>query len=325
MFKRFRRLRVNSAIRDLVQENYISKNDLIYPLFVRSGKNIKKEIPSMPDVFQMSIDEIIKECKIIKDLGIKAIMLFGIPEIKDSIGSDALSEDGIIAQTLREIKKEVPNLYVITDLCFCEYTDHGHCGIIDHKSESVNNDTTLEILTKQALIHAKAGVDMIAPSGMMDGVIFALRNALDKNGFENLPIMSYSTKFASAYYGPFRDVAESTPSFGDRKTYQMNPANRKEAILESLEDEKEGADILMVKPALAYLDIIRDIKERSSLPLAVYNVSGEYSMLKIAGKSGVIDYERVLIETMIAFKRAGADIIITYHAKEICEILDKKI
>jgi porphobilinogen synthase len=324
MFKRFRRLRVNSAIRDLVQENYISKNDLIYPLFVRSGKNIKKEINSMPEVYQMSVDEIIKECKIIQDLGIKAIMLFGIPDVKDSIGSDALSEDGIIATTLRKIKKEVPNLYVITDLCFCEYTDHGHCGIIDHKSESVNNDATLDILAKQALIHAKAGVDMIAPSGMMDGVIFALRNALDKNGFENLPIMSYSTKFASAYYGPFRDVAESTPSFGDRKTYQMNPANRKEAILESLEDEKEGADILMVKPALAYLDIIRDIKERSSLPLAVYNVSGEYAMLKIAGKSGVIDYERVLMETMIGFKRAGADIIITYHAKEICEILDKK-
>ena len=323
MFKRFRRLRTNQAIRDLVQENILTKNDFVYPLFVKNGKNIKKEIESMPGVFQMSIDEIVKECIQLEIMGIKAIMLFGIPDVKDSIGSDALSEDGIIATTLRAIKKEVPNIYIITDLCFCEYTDHGHCGIIDHIHQSVNNDATLEILAKQAVIHAKAGADMIAPSGMMDGVIVTLREALDKNGFENLPIMSYSTKFASAYYGPFRDVAESTPSFGDRRSYQMNPANRKEAIAESIEDEKEGADILMVKPALAYLDIIRDIKENTNTPLAIYNVSGEYSMLKVAGRAGVIDYERVLMETMTAFKRAGADIIITYHAKEVCEILDK--
>ncbi len=323
MFKRFRRLRTNQAIRDLVQESILTKNDFVYPLFIKNGKNIKKEIESMPGVFQMSIDEIVKECIALEIMGIKAIMLFGIPDVKDSIGSDALSEDGIIASTLMEIKKNVPNMYIMTDLCFCEYTDHGHCGIIDHIHQSVNNDATLEILSKQAIIHAKAGADMIAPSGMMDGVIVTLREALDKNGFKNLPIMSYSTKFASAYYGPFRDVAESTPSFGDRRSYQMNPANRNEAIAESIEDEKEGADILMVKPALAYLDIIRDIKNSTNRPLAIYNVSGEYSMLKVAGNAGVIDYERVLMETMIAFKRAGADIIISYHAKEVCEILDK--
>jgi porphobilinogen synthase len=214
-------------------------------------------------------------------------------------------------------------MFVVTDLCFCEYTDHGHCGVLDLEKETVNNDATLKLLAQQAVVHAKAGVDMIAPSGMMDGMITALREGLDEAGYENLPIMSYSTKFASAYYGPFRDVAESSPSFGDRRSYQMNPANRNEALLESLEDEKEGADILMVKPGLAYLDILRDIKENSKLPLAVYNVSGEYSMLKVAGKAGVIDYDRVMMETMIGFKRAGADIIISYHAKEVAQILDE--
>ncbi len=215
-------------------------------------------------------------------------------------------------------------MFIVTDLCFCEYTDHGHCGILDPKTQSVHNDKTLEISAQQALVHARAGADMIAPSGMMDGIITTLRNALDENGFKNLPIMAYSTKFASGYYGPFRDVAESTPSFGDRRTYQMNPANRLEAIEESLEDEKEGADILMVKPALAFLDVIRDIRNASNLPLCVYNVSGEYAMLKHAGIAGLIDYERVMMETMIAFKRAGANIIISYHAKEVCEILRKR-
>lgn len=307
--------------RALVRENSLHVEDFIYPLFVKSGVNIKKEISSMPGVFQMSIDEILKEAQVLQDLGINAIILFGIPETKDSIGSDALCEHGIIASAIRAIKKVYPKMFIVTDLCFCEFTDHGHCGILDMEHESVNNDATLEILAKQALIHAHAGADMIAPSGMMDGMIEVLREALDSEGFINLPIMSYSTKFASAYYGPFRDVAESAPSFGDRKTYQMDPANRREAINESIEDEKQGADILMVKPALAYLDIIRDVRNATALPLCVYNVSGEYAMLKVAGKAGVIDYERVMMETMLAFKRAGADIIISYHAKEVAEVL----
>lgn len=321
MFRRFRRLRRNVAIRDLVRETHLSVDDLIYPLFVVPGSGVKKETPSMPGVFQMSIDELLKECEEVVNLGIKSILLFGIPDVKDSVGSDALSNDGIIAKTLRAIKEKFPNLYVITDLCFCEYTDHGHCGILC--GDTVDNDATLEISVKQALIHAKNGADMIAPSGMMDGIIEALRNGLDENGYESLPIMAYSTKFASAYYGPFRDVAESSPSFGDRKTYQMDPANRLEAINESLEDEEEGADILMVKPALAYLDIIRDLKDRTLLPVCAYNVSGEYALLKAGEKAGVIDYKKVMLETMISIKRAGADLIITYHAKELAKILNK--
>ena len=321
MFRRFRRLRRNVAIRDLVRETHLSVDDLIYPLFVVPGNGVKKETPSMPGVFQMSIDELLKECEEVVNLGIKSILLFGIPDVKDSVGSDALSNDGIIAKTLRAIKEKFPNLYVITDLCFCEYTDHGHCGILC--GDTVDNDATLEISVKQALIHAKNGADMIAPSGMMDGIIEALRNGLDENGYESLPIMAYSTKFASAYYGPFRDVAESSPSFGDRKTYQMDPANRLEAINESLEDEEEGADILMVKPALAYLDIIRDLKDRTLLPVCAYNVSGEYALLKAGEKAGVIDYKKVMLETMISIKRAGADLIITYHAKELAKILNK--
>lgn len=324
MFKRFRRLRMNATLRSLVRETTLSMDDFIYPLFAKSGEGIKKEISSMPGVYQMSIDEIVKECGKLQEFGINSIILFGIPEVKDSVGSDALCEHGIIASTIKAVKKAYPNMFVVTDLCFCEFTDHGHCGILDIEHESVNNDATLEILAKQALVHAHAGADMIAPSGMMDGMIEALREALDSEGFVNLPIMSYSTKFASAYYGPFRDVAESAPSFGDRKTYQMDPANRREAIAESVEDEMQGADILMVKPALAYLDIIRDVRNATSTPLCVYNVSGEYAMLKAAGKAGVIDYERVMMETMIAFKRAGADIIISYHAKEVAEVLRRK-
>jgi len=315
---------MNATLRSLVRETTLSMDDFIYPLFAKNGEGFKKEIGSMPGVYQMSIDEILKECAILQELGINSIILFGIPEVKDSVGSDALCEHGIIASTIKAVKKAYPNMFVVTDLCFCEFTDHGHCGILDIEHESVNNDATLEILAKQALVHAHAGADMIAPSGMMDGMIEALREALDSEGFVNLPIMSYSTKFASAYYGPFRDVAESAPSFGDRKTYQMDPANRREAIAESVEDEMQGADILMVKPALAYLDIIRDVRNATSTPLCVYNVSGEYAMLKAAGKAGVIDYERVMMETMIAFKRAGADIIISYHAKEVAEVLRRK-
>ncbi|MDL0089374.1 porphobilinogen synthase [Campylobacter gastrosuis] len=321
MFKRFRRLRTSENLRAMMRETTLSVDDFIYPLFVVEGVGIRREIASMPGVFQLSVDEILKECEEIINLGIKSIILFGIPSVKDSIGSDALSDDGIIATALRAIKAKFPSLFVVTDLCFCEYTDHGHCGILDHVCGSVDNDATLEISAKQALIHAKNGADMIAPSGMMDGIIATLRNALDENGYENLPIMAYSTKFASAYYGPFRDVAESTPSFGDRKSYQMDFANRLEAINESLEDERQGADILMVKPALAYLDVVREIKNLTLTPLCVYNVSGEYAMLKAAAKAGVIDYEKVMLETLLAFKRAGASLIITYHAKEAAKIL----
>ena len=320
MFNRLRRTRLNPLVRELVRETRLDLDNFIYPLFVVEGQGVRNEIASMPGVFQLSIDEILKECCELKSLGIKSILLFGIPSLKDSVGSDALSDDGIIARTLRAIKAEFgSSLLVITDLCFCEYTDHGHCGILG--KSSVNNDATLEISAKQALIHAKNGADMIAPSGMMDGIIACLREALDKGGFENLPVMAYSTKFASAYYGPFRDVAESAPSFGDRKSYQMDSANRFEAIRESLEDEVQGADILMVKPALAFLDIIRDIKERSLLPLCAYNVSGEYALLKAGAKLGVIDYEKVMMETLVGIKRAGADMIISYHAKEVAKIL----
>ncbi|WP_144690155.1 porphobilinogen synthase [Campylobacter jejuni] len=323
MFKRFRRLRLNDNLRTMLRENSLSVNDLIYPLFVINGTGVKKEISSMPDVFQMSLDEILKECQNVINLGIKAIILFGVleNEKKDSCGSDALDDEGLVARSIREIKKNFPDLFIISDLCFCEYTDHGHCGIVDPKTKSVNNDATLEISAKQALVHARAGVDMIAPSGMMDGIVSTLREALDKEGFENLPIMAYSTKFASSYYGPFRDVAESAPSYGDRKSYQMDFANGKEALEESLEDEVQGADILMVKPALAYLDVVKEISLHSNLPLCVYNVSGEYAMLKAAKNAGVIDYEKILYETMIAFKRAGAKLIITYHAKELAKML----
>ncbi len=321
MFQRFRRTRLNKHLRALVRETNVSVNDFIYPLFIREGKGIKTEVSSMPGVFQMSIDEILKECEELKKLGIFSILLFGIPEVKDSIGSDSLCEYGIITSSIRTIKKAHPDMFIVTDLCFCEYTDHGHCGIIDEVNKTVDNDATLQISKQQALIHAKAGVDMIAPSGMMDGIIETLREALDAEGFENLPIMAYSTKFSSGYYGPFRDVAESSPSFGDRTSYQMDPANRREAIAESLSDEAQGADILMVKPALAYLDIVREIKDASSLPMAVYNVSGEYAMLKFAGMNNLIDYDRVVMETMISFKRAGADIIISYHAKEVAKLL----
>lgn len=323
MFKRFRRLRINENIRAIVSENHLQLNDLIYPLFVVEGIKIKKEISSMPGVFQMSLDELLKECKELEKLSIKAIMLFGVLENskKDSCGSDSLDDEGLIAKSVCAIKKEFPDLIVICDLCFCEYTEHGHCGIINPKTKSVDNDATLEISAKQALVQARAGADMIAPSGMMDGIIQTLRKALDENGFENLPIMAYSTKFASSFYGPFRDVAQSTPAYGDRKSYQMDFANGKEALLESLEDEKQGADILMVKPALAYLDVVKELALNSKLPLCVYNVSGEYALLKAGEKAGVIDYEKMIFETMIAFKRAGAKLIITYHAKELAKML----
>lgn len=326
MFQRFRRLRTSENLRLMMRESSLNSQDLIYPLFIVDGTGVRKEIYSMPDVFNLSIDEALKECEECLKLGIKAVILFGVIEegLKDSCGSEALDENSLIARSIKVIKKEFPSLVVITDLCFCEYTDHGHCGIIDPHTKSVANDATLEISQKQALIHARAGADMIAPSSMMDGIIYALRKALDQNGFENLPLMAYSTKFASAFYGPFRDAAASAPGFGDRKSYQMDYANGVEALRESLEDEAQGADILMVKPALAYLDVVKDIATHSNLPLCVYNVSGEYALLKAGAKLGVIDYEKILLETMFAFKRAGAKLIITYHAKEVARLLQGK-
>ncbi|STP11250.1 delta-aminolevulinic acid dehydratase [Helicobacter cinaedi] len=321
MFRRLKRTRLKAPMRELVRETRLHKQDFIYPLFVIEGQNVKNEIPSMPDVFQLSVDNILKECEELLNLGIYHILLFGLPSHKDSCGSEALSDKSIIPQAIKAIKKHFPQMIITLDLCFCEYTDHGHCGILDKHLNSVDNDATLEILGQQALVLASCGGDMIAPSAMMDGMVSTIRTYLDKGGFSHIPIMSYSTKFASGYYGPFRDVANSAPSFGDRNSYQQDSANRREAILESLTDEAEGADILMVKPALAYLDIVRDIRDRTLLPLAVYNVSGEYAMLKHAQKANLIDYERVLFETLTGFKRAGADIIISYHTKEIAKLL----
>lgn len=321
---RLRRLRGNKHIREILQENRLNIKDFIYPLFVVEGNGIRNEISSLEGIYQLSVDNILKECEIALKCGIHHIMLFGIPEIKDSVGSSALHENAIVAKAIREIKARFGDEMIISaDLCFCEYTEHGHCGILD-ESGIVDNDKTLNILAKQAVILAQSGADIIAPSAMMDRQVKAIRDALDSANMGEKIIMSYSTKFASKFYGPFRDVANSAPSFGDRKTYQQNPANRFEAIRESLIDESEGADILMVKPALAYLDIVRDIRERTLLPLAVYNVSGEYAMLKNAAKAGLVEYEEMLCEIMHGFKRAGADIIISYHAKEIAEILQKQ-
>lgn len=316
---RARRIRGNEVFRNMVRETALSVNDLIYPMFSAFGTGIKKEVSSMPGIYQQSIEHIVEEAREVKQLGIPAVLLFGIPETKDAVGSDAYSDHGIIQETIRAIKKNVPGLAVITDVCMCEYTDHGHCGII--KDGDVDNDSTLELLAKEALSHAIAGADMVAPSDMMDGRVAAIRQTLDENGFDKLPIMSYAVKYASGYYGPFREAAESTPQFGDRRSYQMDPANRLEALREAASDIDEGADIIMVKPGLPYLDILRDLRNEYNLPLAVYNVSGEYSMIKGAAANGWIDEKRVVLETMVGFKRAGADIIITYHAKDVARWL----
>ncbi len=316
---RGRRLRRNENIRRMVRETYLHVEDLIYPMFSAFGENIKKEISSMPGIYQQSIDNIVAEAKEVYELGIPAVILFGIPKEKDAVGSDAYSDTGIIQNTIRAIKAEVPELTVITDVCLCEYTDHGHCGII--RDGDVVNDETLELLAREALSHAQAGADIVAPSDMMDGRIAALRDILDENGFDQIPVMSYAVKYASAYYGPFRDAADSTPQFGDRRSYQMDPANRIEALREAQQDVAEAADFLMVKPALAYLDILRDLKDNFDLPLVAYNVSGEYSMVKAAAEKDWIDGERVMMETLIGMKRAGADLIITYHAKEAAKVL----
>ncbi len=318
---RARRLRRNENIRRMVRETHLRVDDLIYPMFSAFGKNIKKEIPSMPGIFQQSMEHIVAEAREVHALGIPAVILFGIPEEKDAVGQDAYSETGIIQETIRAIKKAVPELTVITDVCLCEYTDHGHCGVI--VDGDVDNDETLKLLAAEALSHARAGADIVAPSDMMDGRVAAIRELLDANGFSHIPVMSYAVKYASAYYGPFRDAADSTPQFGDRRSYQMDPANRREAFREAMLDVQECADFLMVKPALAYLDILRDIKERFELPLVAYNVSGEYSMIKAAAKMGWVDHDRVMMETLVGMKRAGADLIITYHAKEAARVLKK--
>jgi porphobilinogen synthase len=320
-FKRLRRTRMNETLRSMVRETELSVNDFIYPMFVVPGKNVRNEVKSMPDVFQLSVDNLVKECTDVKKLGIPAVILFGIPETKDEVGSGAYDEHGIVQTAIRAIKKEVPELVVITDVCLCEYTSHGHCGIV--KGNEIVNDESIELLAKEALTHAQAGADMVAPSDMFDGRISAIRQTLDNNGFKSLPIMSYAAKYSSGFYGPFRDAAESAPKFGDRRSHQMDPANSDEALREVEEDIKEGADIVMVKPALSYLDIIRRVKDKFALPTAAYNVSGEYSMVKAAARNGWIDEERVMMEILTSIKRAGADMILTYHAKEAAKILNK--
>jgi porphobilinogen synthase len=316
---RLRRLRKSASLRDMFRETLLTKNDFIYPLFVAEGENFKRAIGSMPDVYQLSVDNILRECEELLKLGICAVLLFGIPDFKDEVGSSGYAADGIVQKASREIKKHFPEMLVMTDVCLCEYTSHGHCGVIEN--EYVQNDATLELLAKQALTHAESGADIIAPSDMMDGRIGAIRKVLDENGFVETPIMAYSAKFASAFYGPFREAADSAPQFGDRKSYQMDAGNALEAMREIALDIQEGADIVMVKPALAYLDIIRRTKENFNLPIAAYNVSGEYSMVKAAAEKGWIDGERVMMESLTAIKRAGADVIITYFAKEAAKLV----
>lgn len=319
ILNRPRRLRRNEAIRSLTRETCISIDDLVYPIFVRDGENIKEEICSMKGVYRYSVDRILEEIEEVASLGIRAVLLFGIPDKKDEVGSGAYDDAGVIQRAVREIKKNYPQMYVITDICMCEYTSHGHCGILTEDCY-VDNDATLEYLGKIALSHVLAGADMVAPSDMMDGRIGYIRSCLDKQGFETIPIMAYSAKYASSFYGPFRDAADSAPAFGDRKTYQMDPANSDEAMREIELDVLEGADIVMVKPALSYLDVIRRAKDNFNIPIAAYNVSGEYSMLKMAVNNGLLN-ESAIMESLISIKRAGASIIITYFAKDVAKLL----
>ncbi len=318
---RTRRLRKTENIRRLVRETKLSVDDFIYPLFIEEGSAIEADIVSMPGIKRFSLDRISKELDEVVALNIPSVMLFGIPSQKDEEGTETWNDNGIIQQAIRLIKENYPTLYVVTDVCFCEYTSHGHCGII--YQNDVDNDATLPNIAKQVISHAKAGVDMVAPSGMIDGSIETIRKALDDEGYYNLPIMGYSVKYASAFYGPFRDAADSAPAFGDRRTYQMDPANRNEGLREATYDDAEDADILMVKPALSYLDIIRDLKNNFDKPIACYNVSGEYAMVKAAAEKGWIDGERVMMESLLSMKRAGADIIITYFAKEAARLLNR--
>lgn len=314
-----RRLRRNEKLRSLIRETELTGNDLIYPLFVIYGKKVKNEIASLPGQYQLSVDNLAPEIEEISSLGIPGVILFGLPEKKDEAASGAYAEDGIVQQAIREIKKVNPELLVVTDVCLCEYTSHGHCGVI--KDEEVVNDITLELLAKTAVSHAEAGADIVAPSDMMDGRVAAIRASLDENGFEQIPIMAYSAKYASSFYGPFREAAASTPAFGDRRSYQMDPPNAMEAIREVALDIEEGADIVMVKPALSYLDIIRVVADEFDYPVAAYNVSGEYAMVKAAAKNGWLDEQKVTLEILTSIKRAGADIILTYHAKDIAKWL----
>ncbi len=316
-----RRLRKSETLRKLVRESRLHTDDLIAPLFIVEGKNKKNDIPSMPGIFQYSIDNAGEAIDALLEQNVDKLILFGIPAKKDELGTNTYSHDGIIQEALSSLKEKYPQIMLITDVCFCEYTTHGHCGVV--VDNEVHNDNTLELLAKQAVSHAEAGADMLAPSGMMDKMVSRIRTALDETGFENLPIMSYAVKYASAFYGPFRDAVASTPQFGDRKSYQMDPANYREALREAELDMSEGADILMVKPALAYLDVVKEIKTTFNLPLAVYNVSGEYSMLKAAAANGWINHDEVLMESLLAMKRAGADIIITYSAKDAATLLNQ--
>lgn len=316
-----RRLRRNETFRSLIRETSISPAHLVYPLFIMPGKGVREQIPSMPGVYRLSVDQLAKEAKECLDLGVKNVILFGLPEKKDAMGSGAHAKDGIIQRAIREIKNKAPEMMVSTDVCLCEYTDHGHCGAIIENY--VDNDTTLEILARVALSHAQAGADMVAPSDMMDGRVGEIRAALDENNYENIPIMSYAVKYASAFYGPFRDAADCAPKEGDRRGYQMDPANSREALREATLDVEEGADILMVKPAVAYLDIISRLRDEFDLPIAAYHVSGEYAMIKAAGAQGWIDEEKVMHETLLSIRRAGADIILTYFAKDMARFLQK--
>lgn len=319
MINRGRRLRRNASIRALVRENSLEIDELIYPIFVIEGENKKEPMPSMEGQYYYTVDKLKEECEELLSLGIKSVLIFGLPEEKDACGTSAFIEEGIVQRAVREIKRLFPEILVVTDVCMCQYTEHGHCGIIDEKG--VNNDETLEIIGKIALSHAKAGADVIAPSDMMDGRIAKIRNVLDINGFEDIAIMSYAAKFSSAFYGPFRDAAKSAPKSGDRKSYQMDFANGKEALKEALWDVEEGADIVMVKPAMSFLDVVYRIKENVNVPVAVYNVSGEYAMVKSAAKSGLIDEKAIIFESLMSMKRAGADIIITYFAKDLARML----
>lgn len=314
-----RRLRLNSAVRDMVRENSLSVKDLIYPIFVVAGENVKEEIPSMPDVYHLSVDNAVKVAKEVYELGIPSIEVFGLPEYKDEIGSSAWDLNSPVQRAMRAIKEAVPNLVIVGDVCLCQYTTHGHCGqLCGHE---VDNDATLKLLAKVAVSQAQSGADIIAPSDMMDGRIAVIREALDETGFKNVSIMSYAVKYASGYYGPFRDAADSAPQFGDRRAYQMDPANSREAMKEVELDMEEGADFIMVKPALCYLDIVRQVRDKIDRPIAVYNVSGEYSMVKAAAQNGWIDEKRIVMETLLSMKRAGADIIITYHAIDVAKWL----
>ncbi len=316
---RLRRLRKTSALRDMFRETHLTRSDFIYPLFVAEGENYKRKISSMPNVFQLSVDNVLRECEELLTFGLGAVLLFGIPDFKDETGSSGYHAEGIVQKAAREIKKNFPEMLVVTDVCLCEYTSHGHCGVVEN--ESVQNDATLELLAKQALTHAQSGADIIAPSDMMDGRVGAIRKILDENNFAETPIMAYAAKYSSAFYGPFREAAESAPQFGDRKSYQMDFRNSDEAIREIALDIQEGADIIMVKPALAYLDVIRRAKDNFSMPIAAYNVSGEYSMIKAAAEKNWIDGEKVMMETLTAIKRAGADVIITYFAKDAIKLI----